>query len=132
VTTTMDRTGIESTTTAGTETLLALLHDALSACEEQDLGLLDAKTPAGSALVSLSALARGAAGALGTAPGRYLTEGPGVVVVRDLVTATRLLARAASRTNVTSDLTSEPDVGNLVATAKARYAELLDALTPAA
>lgn len=131
MTTTIDHTGIESrTTAAATQILLAVLHDALAACEEQDLELLRASTTAGSALVSLSALARGAAGALGAMPGACLTDGPGVVVVRDLVAATRKLARVA--TGATMTVTSEANISGLVAMAKALRAQLLDAMAAAA
>lgn len=131
MTTTIDHTDIESRTIApATQILLAVLHDAVAACEERDLELLHARTAAGRALVSLSALARRAAGALGTAPGTCLTNGPGVVVVRDLVAATRLLARVAPGATMT--VTSGANVSGLVATAKALHAELLDAMAVAA
>ena len=131
MTTTMEHTGIESNTTAaGTQSLLTVLRDALSACEEQDLGQLHARTAAGGALISLAALARSVAAAFGAAPGPYLTDGPGVVVVRDLVAATRLLARVAPR--ATMSVTSGANVSDLVATAQAVHAELLDAMTATA
>ena len=120
-----DRTAA-GTTTSGPGMLLALLHDALSAVEEQDLDLLHARTPAGSALMSLSAITRRAAGALGADPGVHLTDGPGVVVVRDLVAATRLLARAAPSAD------GSADVGHLVAAAKGVHARLLEMVTSAA
>jgi hypothetical protein len=127
VTTTIDHTDIESRAIApATQILLAVLHDAVAACEERDLELLHARTAAGRALVSLSALARRAAGA----PGTCLTNGPGVVVVRDLVAATRLLARVAPGATMT--VTSGANVSGLVATAKALHAELLDAMAVAA
>jgi hypothetical protein len=131
VTITMEDTGIESgTTVAGTEILLTVLHDALSACEEADLDLLSARTAAGSALISLSALARATAATLGVDPGTWLADGPGVVVVRDLAAATRLLARAASR--ATMNEISGANIRDLVATAEALHTELLDAMQAAA
>jgi hypothetical protein len=106
-----------------------VLRHALAACEEQDLESLHGRTAAGRALVSLSALARGAASALGAAPGASLTDGPGVVVVRDLVSATRQLARAPG---ATMTVTSGANLSGLVPTAKALHAQLLDAMASAA
>ncbi|HEX2361197.1 MAG TPA: hypothetical protein VHI11_03900 [Jiangellaceae bacterium] len=107
-----------------------MLRHALAACEEQDLESLHGRTAAGRALVSLSALARGAASALGAAPGASLTDGPGVVVVRDLVSATRQLARWAPGATMT--VTSGANVSGLVPTAKVLHAQLLDAMASAA
>lgn len=119
---------VESRTPTATEMLLAVLADALSACEEQDLDLLHGRTRAGSALLSLSAVARRAAAALGADAGVHLTDGPGVVVVRDLVAATRLLARTADR-RATDDV---PEVHRLLAAAKGVHATLLETMTAAA
>ena len=132
MTITIERTGIEARTSAAatTQILLTVLHEALAACEERDLELLHSSTAAGRALVSLSALARRAAGALGVAPGPRLTAGPGVVVVRDLVAATGLLARVAPGATMT--VTWDVNVSDLVATAEALHAQLLDALAVAA
>lgn len=130
MTTTMTPTQTASgPVTTAAESLLALLSDSLSAIEEQDPDLLHSTTSAGSALLSLAGIARQAVGALGSDPGVRLIAGPGVVVVRDLVVATRLLARAASRGSSTDD---GPDVGCLVPTAKGMHAALLEAMTAAA
>ena len=117
-----------ATTTAATDLLLTLLDDALSAIAETDPAGLHARTRAGGSLVSLASVARRAAGALGADPGEHLTEGPGVVVVRDLVAATRLLARASSRRRTTTG----PELGSLTAAAKGIHARLLETLTTGA
>ena len=109
--------------------LLTLLADALSACEEQDLDLLHGRTPAGTALMSLSVIARRAAAALGADPGVHLTDGPGVVVLRDLVASTRLLAGTAHRLPAAHDA---PEMHHLLAGAKGVHAALLETVTPAA
>ena len=127
MTITIDRTGsISGTTAAGTDSLLALLHESLSAIEERDPDLLHSWTAPGQALVHLAALARQATAALGAEPGTCLTDGPGVVVVRDLVSATRLLTRAGTR-GVSTD--GETEVSRLVASAKGMHAALLEAMT---
>ena len=127
-TTILTQTAVESRTPRATEMLLAVLIDALSACEEQDLDLLHGRSRVGSELLSLSAVARRAAAALGADAGVHLTDGPGVVVVRDLVAATRLLARTADRTT-TDDV---PGVHDLLAVAKGAHATLLETMTAAA
>lgn len=127
-TTILTEIAVEFRTPTATERLLALLTDALSACEEQDLDLLHGRSRAGSALMSLSAVARRAAAALGAGAGVHLTDGPGVVVVRDLVAATRLLARTADR-RATDDV---PEVQDLLAVAKGVHATLLETMTSAA
>ena len=116
------------TTTSGAEVLLGLLRDALSVAAEQDLDRLHSGATAGKALVALSALAREAAGALGADPGVRLTAGPGVVVLRELAAATRLLDRAAPRSAGDG---FPRDLGILVATAKGVHARLLEAVAPA-
>ena len=128
MTATIHRTDSTSLTTTGAELLLVLLRDALSVAADQDPDRLHSATAAGRALVALSALAREAARALGAEPGPPLTGGPGVVVVRELSAATRLLDRAASR--ATRDGVS-PDVADLVATAKGLHAHLLEAVASA-
>jgi hypothetical protein len=74
--------------------LLTVLGDALVLCAEHDDADLRGGTHAGEAVLSLSALARRASAALGVDPGVPLSGGPGVVVVRDLSSATGLLIRA--------------------------------------
>ena len=74
--------------------LLTVLGDALVLCAECDDAQLASCTHAGQAVLSLAALARRAAAALGVDPGVPLSAGPGVVVVRDLSSATGLLVRA--------------------------------------
>ena len=126
MTATIDRTHSASgTSTSGGDILLGLLRDALSAAAEQEFDRLHSGTTAGRALVALSALAREAARALGADPGARLTAGPGVVVVRELAAAERLLLRAAAR--ATANGTSR-DVGTLIPTAKGLHARLLEAV----
>jgi hypothetical protein len=89
--------------------LLAVLSDALVLCAECDDAELGSCTHAGQAVLSLAALARRTAAALGVDPGVPLTGGPGVVVVRDLSSATGLLVRAVGSsaspsTDVAEDL----------------------------
>lgn len=87
----------DATTVAwATDALLTTLHDAVAGCAECEPDLLASYAPAGAALVALARLGRTGAGLLGAAGGRPLSDGPGVVVVRDLVAATRVLARAAA------------------------------------
>ena len=74
--------------------LLTVLGDALVLCAECDDAQLGSCTHAGQAALSLAALARRTAAALGVDPGVPLSAGPGVVVVRDLSSATGLLVRA--------------------------------------
>ena len=130
MTTTITRTPLTATapttgTTADAGTLLAVLDDALWAVAEEEPEVFDARTPAGTAATSLSAIARRAAAALGAEPGVHLTEGPGVVVVRDLVTATRLLARAVEDAGIRSGT----EFGELVTAARGVRATLRDVLT---
>ncbi len=84
------------TTQVATARALALLGDAATTCAELDPDLLHSTTVAGRAVVCLASLARSAAAALGACPGPVLRDGPGVVVVRDLVRAATLLESAAS------------------------------------
>lgn len=127
-TTTLTEVAVESRTPTATEMLLAVLADALSACEERDLDLLDGRSRAGSALLSLSAIARRAVAVLGAGAGVQLTDGAGVVVVRDLVVATRLLSRNADG-RAADDV---PEVQDLLAVAKGVHATLLETMTAAA
>jgi hypothetical protein len=78
------------------EQLLAILQDAVSHTAELDPDRLHSRHPAGRALVALAGLAREATALLGGRPGASLAEGPGIVVVRDLVVATRLFRTAVA------------------------------------
>lgn len=85
--------GVHETTTAR---VLGVLRDALSACAERDPDLFCSTTDAGRAVVSLARSARTAAAAWGAQPGPFLHDGPGIVVVRDLARAVRLVEAAAA------------------------------------
>lgn len=111
-------------TTGAVDLLLDVLADALAACEDHDLDVLHSRTAAGTALTSLAAIARRAVAALGGDPGVHLTDGPGVVVVRDLVSATRVLARTAAH-----QPTDDRLLGNLPAAAKGVHAALRESMT---
>ena len=74
--------------------LLALLEEAVDAVADVDPDDLDSRLPAGRELLDLAACARAAIAELGAHPGTLVTEAPGVVVVRELVAATRMLAVA--------------------------------------
>ncbi|NYJ06623.1 hypothetical protein [Petropleomorpha daqingensis] len=88
--------------------LLTVLGDALVLCAECDDAELGSCTHAGQAVLSLAALARRTAAALGVDPGVPLTAGPGVVVVRDLSSATGLLVRAVgSSASPSTDVAEE-------------------------
>ena len=78
------------------ERLLAVLQDTVSHCADLDPDRLHSRFPPGRALVALSRLAREATAELGGRPGTCLTDGPGIVVVRDLVVAVRSLGRAVA------------------------------------
>lgn len=107
------------------DVLLDVLTDALAACEDIDPDPLHSRTAAGVALTSLAATARRAVIALGGEPGVDLVDGPGVVVVRDLVSATRLLARTAAQHPAGGD----DRLGDLPAIGKGAHAALLEAVT---
>jgi hypothetical protein len=91
---------LETSPTAATQPglheLRAALHDAVLACAQEDPEKFDSGTADGRAVLALAAGARSAAAALGVDPGTTLTRGPGVVVVRDLVAAVRLLDTATA------------------------------------
>jgi hypothetical protein len=78
------------------DALLTVLRNALDAHADADDLALHGGTPAGRALLGLAARARATAAALGSDPGTPLVDGPGVVVLRDLAAATRLLERAVA------------------------------------
>lgn len=74
--------------------LLGSLQDAVAAVADTDPDELGSRSPAGRELLRLAALARAATAGLGRHPGTVVTDSPGVVVVRELVAATRTLAAA--------------------------------------
>ena len=74
--------------------LLDILQDAVAAVAHVDPDDLGSWLPAGRELLDLAGLARAATAALGGQPGTTVTEAPGVVVVRELVAATRTLSAA--------------------------------------
>lgn len=108
MTTTLTRIEIAEAGTpqVATARALAVLGDAATTCAELDPDLLHSATVAGRAVICLASLARSTASALGAYPGPVLRDGPGVVVVRDLVRATTLLESAASGPH--SDNDDEP------------------------
>ena len=103
----------------GTESLSAVLNRAVTSLAHLDPDLLHANTAAGRAVVTLASIARSAAGSLGADPGPFLTSGPGVVVVRDLVAAVQLFDRAAHNAAVED---------SFVDAAQTAYVSLLAAL----
>lgn len=73
--------------------MLAILHAVLDEVAWLEPDGLHSREPAGHELVTLAAAARAAVAAVGAEPGAALRQGPGVVVVRDLVDAVTLLER---------------------------------------
>ena len=118
MTTTMLHT--DTPTTSDIDDIRALLHDALDVAADDSADLFDGGTATGKTLLALAALARQTAGALGADPGITVLAGPGVVVVRELAAAVRLLDQAASD-GVAADL------DGVRATAKGLHARLHDA-----
>jgi hypothetical protein len=118
MTTTMLRT--DTTTTSDLDDIRTMLHDALEVAADDAADLFDGGTTTGKTLLALAALARQTAGALGADPGITVLAGPGVVVVRELAAAVRLLDQAAS------DRTPG-DLDGVRAAAKGLHARLLDA-----
>jgi hypothetical protein len=116
----------QTSTRTSTDILQALMHDALFAVAEQPADWFSSATPAGRNLLSLAAMARLAARALGADPGIPLTAGAGVVVVRDFAAAVRLLDQAVQ---------DRPDpageVDGVLATAKGLHAHLLESVARA-
>ena len=93
--TTMLRTG--TTRTSATTELRHLLDDVLrSVGADDDADRYSSRTPAGRTLLALATVARRAVAALGTDPGVALSGGPGIVVLRELAAAARLLDEAAA------------------------------------
>src|SRR4051812_47487255 len=80
-----------TTRTPATDVLRRLLDGVLDSVDDDDR--YSSRTPAGRALVSLTALARRAAGALCLGPGVALT-GPGVEMRRGIAAPLRLLGGA--------------------------------------
>lgn len=107
------------------ERLLAVLQDTVSACAEESPDRLHSRLPAGSALIALSELAREATADLGGRPGTSLTDGPGIVVVRDLVAATRALGSAVAA----APPATRPTVDAMIPLAKGLQAAFVVALT---
>lgn len=109
---------------SATAPLLEVLRDALCACAELDPDLLHSSTAAGQAATSLAVLARSAVAVLGGDPGTRLHDGPGVVVIRDLVHAVMLLElAAAARSPQSLDCL---DLDGFGSAAAAAYAALLE------
>jgi hypothetical protein len=115
-------TMLRTDSTTGLDDLRALLYDALSVADDDFPDAFDGGTTKGRTLLSLAALARQAAGALGADPGITVLAGPGPVVVRELAAAIRLLDRAATSTRGAGDL------DGFLPTAKALHAELHEAV----
>jgi len=115
-----------TTSTSTTDVLRVLLDDALSVASDDATDSYSSRTAAGRALLSLAALARRAAGALGAEPGVPLTSGPGIVVQRELAAATHLLDEAVDAADGES-----PEIADLVLPAQRLHAHLLEALAAA-
>lgn len=77
--------------------LLDVLH-RIAEVAFTDPDELGSQHPAGRELLTLATTARRATCALGGRPGVVVTDAPGVVVVRELVAATRALAAAVALT----------------------------------
>lgn len=74
-------------------TLLAVLRDVVAAGAELDPDTLHSTLPAGRAVLTLAAAARAHAARRGADAGTCLTDGPGIVVMRELVQVLALLER---------------------------------------
>jgi hypothetical protein len=83
------------TRTASTDLLRDVLHTTLDRVAGEDPDAYDSRTADGQELLSLAALARRTARALGADAGTTVASGPGVVVVREFAAAVRLLDQAA-------------------------------------
>ncbi|HET7691323.1 MAG TPA: hypothetical protein VFK41_13145 [Nocardioidaceae bacterium] len=88
----------QTTTTTAVEpaALLTTLYAAIAAVADIDPDVLGSDRAAGRDLLGLAGAARAAVAALGRNPGHVVTDAPGVVVVRELVAATRALAAATA------------------------------------
>ncbi|WP_324276283.1 hypothetical protein [Blastococcus brunescens] len=112
-----------SARTPSTDVLGVLLAEVLLDVADDAADRYSSRTPAGRALLSLAALARRAAGALGVEPGVALTSGPGIVVQRELAAAAHLLDEAVAAADGESD-----EVAELLGPAQRLHAHLLEAL----
>ena len=119
MTTTILRTG--TTRTPTTDVLRVLIDDALYLAADDAADRYSSRTSAGRTLLSLAALARRAAGALGVEGGVALTAGPGIVVQRELAAAARLLDEAAEAADGESR-----EVAGLLVPAQRLLAHLLE------
>jgi hypothetical protein len=106
--------------TTSADLLRVIVRDALSVAAEHDPDRFDSGTRAGRALLSLAGLARHAAGALGADAGITITAAPGVVAVRELAAAARLLDAAPGP--------DAADLDGLLASAKGVHAQLFELL----
>lgn len=77
--------------------VLASLRMALSACEGRDPSGLGSDTAVGGALVALARIGRETTAALGGEPGSPLSHAPGVVVLRELLDVSLVLAAVLGR-----------------------------------
>lgn len=127
MTITLHRSEITAPVVEGSSVALVLevLRDALSACAEPDPDLFHTATPAGRAAITLAELARSTVIALGAEPGPVLRDGPGVVVMRDLVHAVMLVALAAA---AVPDDGCSPALDGLATSVAAAYATLLETI----
>jgi len=112
-----------TTATPPTDVLRVLLDDALSESSDDAADTYASRMPAGRALLSLAALARRAAGALGGEPGVPLASGPGIVVQRELAAAARVLDEAVEAADGEA-----PEIADLLLPAQRLHADLLEAL----
>jgi hypothetical protein len=92
----MTTTMLDSETpTASADLLRDVLHTTLDRVAGEDPDTYDSRTAGGQELLSLAALARRTARALGADAGTTVASGPGIVVVREFAAAVRLLDQAA-------------------------------------
>lgn len=103
----------------GLAAMLAILHAVLDEVAWLEPDGLYSEEPAGRELVTLAGAARAAVAVVGGESGAVLRQGPGVVVVRDLVEAVTLLERV--RTAPIND-----DDRVLLAGLTSRIAEAMD------
>ena len=103
MTATIDHSGttartFEDETELGTSHLLRILEDAVAAVADVDPDELHSWCPVGRELLGLAGLARAATAGPGGDPVTAPTGVPGVVVVRELVAATRALGSVVAGT----------------------------------
>jgi hypothetical protein len=113
----------DPTALPATDVLRVLLDEALSVASDDAADEYSSRTAAGRALLSLAALARRAAGALGADPGVPLASGPGIVVQRELAAAARLLDEAVEAADGDS-----PELADLLLPAQRLHTHLLESL----